>query len=243
MLRSTLSADSKRLGVRPSERTQGWRGQLAVKFSGAAVALILRAVYMSVRWRAEGMDPADWPQRTPAIFAFWHGQQLMMPWFYHQHRHLFARPLAALISEHRDGRIIASAMNYFGIKSVGGSSSRGGKEALFRLIETLKSGDHIAITPDGPRGPLHKAKSGVIRIAQRSGAPIFPLAIASDRAWRSGSWDNMFLPRFFSRVHFVVGTPLSVPRELDNAELERLTALLEDRLSQTTATALQLLDQ
>jgi lysophospholipid acyltransferase (LPLAT)-like uncharacterized protein len=44
----------------------------------------------------------------PIIIAFWHGRQLMMPLTYR------GTSASILISQHRDGEIIARIMKYFG---------------------------------------------------------------------------------------------------------------------------------
>lgn len=143
----------------------------------------------------------------------------------------------ALISEHGDGRIAAVAMRQLGISSVAGSSTRGGKEAAETLIKTIHDGNHVAITVDGPKGPIHKAKPGVVRIAQRTGAGILPAAAAAQSSWIFKSWDKMFLPKPFSRVTIRVGAPIFVPKELKEGEFEQHLALVESTLLRLTEEA------
>lgn len=109
------------------------------------------------------------------IIAFWHARQLMMPLTY---RGTLAH---ILISQHQDGEIIARIVERFGFKAVRGSSTRGGMEALRELIRLGRAGVDLVVTPDGPRGPAHIAKMGVIQLARASGLPIVPLAFACSK--------------------------------------------------------------
>ena len=90
-------------------------------------------------------------------------------------------PMHMLISAHRDGRIIADAVTYFGIQSIAGSTRRGGSAALRAMLKRLEAGDCVGITPDGPRGPAMVASSGIVNLARLAGAPIVPIVFATSR--------------------------------------------------------------
>lgn len=207
---------------------------LAIGMLGFLGALLLRAIEFTLTWEVFGVDgdARNWPQGEPCISVFWHDQQLFMPWLYLKFRQgKAARSMVALISAHRDGRIVARIVKALGIDSIAGSTTRRGREAMFSLIRALEEGNHVAITPDGPRGPRHRLKSGVIRIAQRAGAPIYPIAIACERAWTFRSWDRMFLPKPFSRAVLLRGERMEVPKTMEPGELEAYAQELEKRLS------------
>lgn len=215
---------------------------LRIAAVGCVGALILWAIRKTLSVQRVGLDGdnLNWPEGSPRIIAVWHGQQLLMPWVY-----LDAptgggirKPFTALISKSGDGRMIAEAMRRLGVSSVAGSSSRGGREALFLLTKQLKQGSHIAITPDGPKGPRHKLKQGVLRIAQLSGAPIHGAALAGSNVWQFGSWDGMILPKPFSRITIVMGPALFVRRDASTEELEALSVHLENELNRLSESAL-----
>ena len=145
--------------------------------------------------------------------------------------------MTVLSSEHADGRMMARGLNYLGIKSVYGSSSRGGREALFGMIRAVQEGSHIALTPDGPKGPVFEVKGGTLRIAQRSGASIYPVGIGFSRAKQFNSWDKMLLPFPFARAVVVMGKPISVPREASAQELEALRIQLGEAITEVTRQA------
>lgn len=112
---------------------------------------------------------------TPIIIAFWHGRQVMMPLAYR------GTSASILISQHRDGEIIARAMTYFGFDAIRGSSSRGGFQAVRQLLKVACHGQDLIVTPDGPRGPACQVQPGVIYLAKVTGFPIVPLTFACSK--------------------------------------------------------------
>ena len=130
----------------------------------------------------------------PLIYAVWHGGLLPALW---THR---GQKISVLISEHRDGEIIARVAHFLGFRTVRGSTSRGANRALIGLIRELGDGFSIAITPDGPRGPNRAFAAGTLLVSQRSGCPILPVGIHASRAWRLNSWDRFLVPMPFARV-------------------------------------------
>lgn len=169
-----------------------WKTRLAI----GAGTLFIRALGATWRMRVvnghhiEALDASN----TAFIFALWHGQLLPLLW---HHR---GRRVALLISEHRDGEVIARIAQALGYATVRGSSSRGAERALLGLIRELKQGVTIAVTPDGPRGPAREFAPGALIASQRSGAPILPLAAGCPRAWRLRSWDGFMIPKPFATV-------------------------------------------
>ena len=199
-----------------------------------AIQLYIRVVWATNRWSVEGGEhPAKLnAAKRPYIGAFWHGRLLMMPFGWPRHM-----PLAMLISAHRDGRIIAEAVRYFGIDIIAGSSNRGAREALRRMVRAVKDGSCIAITPDGPDGPAMTATSGVIQVARLAQAPIEPITYATSRRIILNSWDRFHLPLPFGRGLFLIGEPIEVPADADEATIEQLRRRLESRLRELTGEA------
>lgn len=68
------------------------------------------------------------------------------------------------------------------------------------MVEVLRRGADIGITPDGPRGPRYDFKAGGLVVARRAGVPILLLGGVFESAWIIPSWDRFVLPRPFSRV-------------------------------------------
>ena len=140
----------------------------------------------------------------PFIFSLWHGQLLPLLW---HHRRQGVR---VLISEHRDGELVARTAQSLGYGLIRGSSTRGADRALISLVRELQAGNEVAITPDGPRGPATTFAPGALVAAQRSDSFILPVAASADRAWRLRSWDRFMIPKPFARVTVAYATPTKV---------------------------------
>jgi len=184
------------------------RRKIAVYLSGYAASAILHALIwilrktMRVTYEGSDIMPSFTARDESFIGVFWHGRMLMLPLIYPGKR------IHILISDHRDGEIIASVMRRFGFGLVRGSSSKGGLAALKEMITLLREGSDLGITPDGPKGPAEVVKGGVAQIARLSGKAVIPIAFASSRRVRFTSWDRFYLPLPFARLVFVVGEPL-----------------------------------
>ena len=148
----------------------------------AAWGIRLLGKSMKLATVGEGTVDALVQQKTPIIIAFWHGRQLMMPLVYR------GTSASILISQHRDGEIIAHIMRKFNFRAIRGSSSRGGMRALRQLVGAGRQGQDLVITPDGPRGPACQVQMGVLSLAKITGFPIVPLTFACSKkkSFRAG---------------------------------------------------------
>jgi hypothetical protein len=155
---------------------------------------------------------------APVVVAFWHERLPLMPMLWVRARRLAKgrnAPARAhvLVSRHRDGQFIGAVVGRFGVNVVLGSSSRGGALGLRVLLNLLAGGDHIAITPDGPRGPRRVAAAGVAQLAALSGAPVLPCAAQTTRNWVLRTWDRMVVPKPFGRGVVVCLPTIAVNRD------------------------------
>jgi hypothetical protein len=132
------------------------------------------------------------------ISIVWHNRLFLVPEIFRRFRK--HRPLYALVSASRDGAWLTDFFASVGMRAVRGSSSRRGREAVTSLIEELRAGNDIGITPDGPRGPRYDFKHGAITVARRTRAPIVLIGVAFESAWELRSWDRFVIPKPFSRV-------------------------------------------
>ena len=196
--------------------------------------LYIRLVYLTSRWSTVGEEHprALTAEKRPFIVAFWHGRMLMLPLMWARRQ-----PLFMLMSGHRDGRIIAGAVSYFGIGSVEGSSNTGGTAALRTMLRHLRAGACVGITPDGPNGPAMRASDGIIAVARMAAAPIVPMTYATSRRRFMASWDSFHLALPFARGLYLWGEPIAVPAVLGADESERWRSLVEERLNELTAAA------
>ncbi len=180
-------------------------------------ARLIRLIHGCLRVETLGEAPLQtlWTDHRQVILTFWHDQLLLMPKGYR------GPGASVLISASRDGEYIARTMDYFGIGSVRGSSSRGGRAAFREMLELAKAPLDLVITPDGPKGPRHEVKEGVVQLARLSGRPVVPMAFACNRGHRFRSWDRFLLPLPPGRGVFSFGVPLYYT-ESDTAETFRL---------------------
>lgn len=180
---------------------------------GAALLVLL-----CKSWRVERIGTAEREAGRRAgerwIFALWHARLLPLTVI---HRHM---DVGVLISQHRDGELIARIVERLGFATGRGSSTRGGEEGARDMLRLAEEGRILAITPDGPRGPAEQVKPGLIYLASRTGLPIVPVAASARQAWRMRSWDGFRIPWPFAKVMIGYGSPLQVPRPLDEQEAE-----------------------
>lgn len=141
-------------------------------------ALLNRLIKLTMRIRYvdfEGYKAlADSGQNV--IIAFWHGRLFMMP-----HAYFGKRGITILVSQHRDGELVARAMQSFGIESVRGSTTRGWLGGVKGLLKSIRAGRDVAITPDGPKGPERRAQMGIVQIARTTGLPIIPMTFGASK--------------------------------------------------------------
>ncbi len=209
------------------------RHPLFIKAAGFAGAWLLRGWLRTLRYQYCPLGP-DLDPRLPhlrhCIYAFWH-ENLLLPAlrFSGVNAHV-------LISQHADGQLIANIIQRLGFKTIRGSTTRGGVQALLRLL-TLNGSSHLGITPDGPRGPRRRVQLGVIALSSYLHMPIVPAGFAYDRPWRMKSWDRFAVPRLRSRAACVTDHPVLVPPHAARGLLEEYRQCLEERLAAATAAA------
>jgi lysophospholipid acyltransferase (LPLAT)-like uncharacterized protein len=188
------------------------------------------------------MEPADFRDRAladaPVIATVWHGQHLASHVAWPQ-----GMKVAALISRNADAQANARALERLGVTPIRGSGGsrhgihrRGGAAALREMLRTLGSGVSLVLTADVPK-KARRCGMGVITLAKLSGRPIYPLAVTSARRIDFNSWDRASLPLPFSAGAIVVGEPLRVRAQADEAEMEAARLDLQARLDEVYARA------
>jgi lysophospholipid acyltransferase (LPLAT)-like uncharacterized protein len=208
-----------------------WKISLVVGPWPASMLLRVTAATLRRRDVGRGHVEACLARGEQVIVAFWHGQLLMMPFVYP------GQAATILISQHRDGEYITRIAQWLGFSVVRGSATRGGALAFKQLVHSLRDGNHVVITPDGPRGPRQRVKSGVIELARLTGMPILPVAFGAWPRTILKSWDRFLIPHPFGRAVYVWGEPLYVPSELTKGEAEKFQQLLAERLDLLTVEA------
>lgn len=174
---------------------QGWR-RLALAPLGLLTRLWGRSLHLTGSPETlRNLAKID----EPVAFTLWHNRLFITAEIFRRFRQ--GRPIYGLVSPSKDGAWLEAFFSLVGIRAVRGSSHKLGREAVTALVEVMRAGNDIGITPDGPRGPIYEFKAGGLIVARRVNAPLLLLGCAFESSWQLGSWDRFHLPRPFSTVH------------------------------------------
>lgn len=187
----------------------------------------LRLVYATLRWTREGQEHAQavWAEslrlKRGAILAFWHSRVPVAPPTWPQGPD---KPeIRVLISQSRDGEFIARTVGKLGFPAIRGSSikktdtakNKGGEQAFRDMVKWVRDGGAMAITPDGPRGPVEDMQKGALALARMTGAPVLFVGVAMQPCIRLGTWDRTIIPLPFARAAMVWDDPAVMGRADD----------------------------
>jgi len=205
-----------------------------IKINPGLVALLVTALYRmlmaTVRIRIDNVEALEryWAAGTPTVVACWHNELFPLPAMSVNTRWV------AIVSASKDGEYLSRVLNRLGVDTARGSSSRQGLNALKYAVRAMRQGQgrvNGCVTVDGPRGPRHKAKDGVLLLAQKAGALLVPVRVSYSRKKIFDSWDRFEVPFPFSSCRIVIGEPYAVTDEKLRGEvLAREVATLEERL-------------
>ncbi len=197
--------------------------------STACLRLLFRTVRVEHHHVADEGTPYLKPKgKQRYTFCMWHDHIVLAAFS----RRTYC--LAGLISQHRDGSYLADSVTMAGIHPVRGSTSRGGIEAVREILSLPDL--HLAMTPDGPRGPRHELKDGIFYISSRSHRPVVPCALTADRFWSiPGSWTDMIIPKPFSKVLLIAGSPMEIPEDCPREEFGPWSELLKAEMGRLQA--------
>jgi lysophospholipid acyltransferase (LPLAT)-like uncharacterized protein len=172
----------------------GWRHIVLWPFG-----FLLRLWGRTLRLETTPEDFRNYQTRdTSVAIVLWHNRLFLSPEIVRRYRQ--GRPAYALVSASKDGAWLSAFFSLAGMRIVRGSSSRYGREAAMALVDVLRAGHDIGITPDGPRGPCYELKPGALIVARRTQASLLLVGAQFHSAWRMKSWDRFYLPKPFSRV-------------------------------------------
>jgi len=163
------------------------------------LAALLRVWGRTLRFETDAATLAGLTKSDePAAIVLWHNRLFLSAEIFRRYR--FQRRVYGLVSASKDGAWLAAFYRMIGLTPVRGSSSRFGREAGKALIEVMRAGHDVGITPDGPRGPMYVVEPGVLVVTRRNNAPMILLGAEFGPALRLRSWDRFYLPWPFSRI-------------------------------------------
>lgn len=196
-----------------------WRG-FRPNIYALPIYLLTRVVGATLRLKTVGYEKAM-ELEGGKIFLVWHGRTFIAALLFRKKR------FWTIISHSNDGRLQAKIFNKFGFNLIRGSSGDGGIKALIESIRVLKKRHTMAFTPDGPLGPSHIIKQGVLLMAKKSGAAIIPMGFSAQRRWLVPSWDKYMVPYPFSKGIIIFGDPVWISSKTTSDEEEVIRINLE----------------
>lgn len=203
---------------------------------GPVLGHVYVALCATYRYRVTGVDHLipRFAAGERFVVACWHNE--LFSFAYYGTRVHQLRP-CAVVSQSKDGEFLARTLNGVGVQTARGSSNRGGLRAIAEARKMMRSGDRqgCVFTVDGPKGPRHEVKPGVIYLAHKLGLPIFPMRAMARRPYVfQKAWDRFEIPLPFTTVDLAFGEPYTLHAPSDakldegqlQAEQERLASKL-----------------
>ena len=170
-------------------------------------------------------------EKSKLLYGFWHGRQfLLVSAFQHQN-------VAIMSDVSWAGEIQTHLLERFGYLMIRGSSKRKGVRALLEMKRVIEHGYTPAFALDGPRGPIYKAKPGIVFLAKKMKAPILPVSTTARRYWTiQSTWCHYLVPKPFSRCLVHVGKPIWCHEMEDDEALDHVTQIFVREMQETDAT-------
>ncbi|MCB5229898.1 MAG: lysophospholipid acyltransferase family protein [Candidatus Cloacimonetes bacterium] len=182
-------------------------------------ALFIRLYRRLLRWEIVNRNPDD----QLCIYFAWHRNILYLT------MHRIGSGIAVMVSDSKDGELIAGPFRQLGYNPVRGSTSKNATRALREMIQMAKK-HQLAISPDGPRGPVESIQPGVFEIALLAKIPIIAAGVSVKREWCLNSWDGFRIPKPFTKVRVEYSDPFYVTDKSQFPTLEQeIRAFIEAR--------------
>ncbi len=197
-----------------------WTFYLLIKIIGKTINFETENAEILQNIEREGKIP---------IYATWHNRIFPSVYF------LKNRGIVVLTSQSFDGEYIARFIQRFGFGAVRGSSTRGGVGALVEMIRLMRKGLPMCFTVDGPKGARYVAKTGAILPAKKTGNPVLPFLVETEKFWTVNSWDKLQIPKPFTRAKVFFSQPIYVEKNADNEEIENKRQELQTKLDEIVA--------
>lgn len=211
------------------------------KIAFRLLAGIVRVVCRTLCVKRVNADIVDALRRDGKnyVVAFWHGS-MVLGWYAHApaKTKMESEIMSALVSQSKDGAILASVLGHWGFTLIRGSSHIGGKEALQSMVDAAIHGSSLCVTPDGPKGPRHCMKPGALLAAQRAGIPLVIVGVASKKKKVfTRSWDRFEIPLPFSAVCLWYSGPIVIPPDADRGTIAVMLETVQHSLAHAQSEA------
>jgi 3-deoxy-D-manno-octulosonic-acid transferase len=211
-----------------------------------AIGSALGACYVRLVYNTSKIvrDPQDTDgtlfSQHPQILGMWHGQFGMLPKIKPETRPADVR---CMVARHGDAALVGATLERFGMQLIRGAGAgarkrdRGGATAMREALRALEEGATVAMTADVPPGPARRAGTGIAMLGKLSGRPVVPCAMATSRFFTLNNWSTFTINLPFSTLSIVVGEPILVAEDANEAKIEAARVKIEQGLAQATARA------
>jgi hypothetical protein len=215
------------------------RQRVVIHLADWAFYLLIKFIGKTIRYETEGWENFEQIERSGKIpiYCFWHNQIFAGTYFFRN------RGIVVITSQSFDGEYIARFIQRFGYGAVRGSSTRGGVGALVEMIRLMKKGLPMGFTVDGPRGPKYVAKTGAVLLAKKTGNPLMPFVVETEKFWTIKSWDRLRIPKPFTRARVFIAEPVYVASDAAETEIENKRLELQRKLDGAVELAKQWRDK
>jgi lysophospholipid acyltransferase (LPLAT)-like uncharacterized protein len=203
-----------------------FKEKIVIHLADRAFYLLIKFIGKTIRYETEGWENFEQIEQSGKIpiYCFWHNRIFAGTYFFRN------RGIVVITSQSFDGEYIARFIQRFGYGAVRGSSTRGGVGALVEMIRLMKRGLPTGFTVDGPKGPKYVAKTGAVLLAKKTGNPMMPFVVETEKFWTIGSWDNLQIPKLFTRARVFIAEPIYVSADADETEIENKRLELQSKL-------------
>jgi lysophospholipid acyltransferase (LPLAT)-like uncharacterized protein len=202
--------------------------RILIRLADPVFYLLVKIIGKTVRFQVEDIENYDEiieAGKIP-IYTFWHNNIFLGTYYFGNRR------IIVMSSRSFDGEYIARFIKRFGYGTIRGSSTRGGIGALIEMVRAMKKGFPCGFAIDGPKGPKYIAKSGVCMLAKKTGNPVMPFIVISQKYWEINSWDKLQIPKPFSKALVKIGKPIYVGQNSDDEEIENKRLELQKTLDE-----------
>lgn len=189
-------------------------------------------IQRTVRIDRRGAAFSFMQRREPFIFTYWHHDQL--PVLFEVSRAFSYMPPLYMLSPGRTGALSASVLDVVGVKTVAGSGSNKGWEAIDILTRRVRRWPQsVFLLADGSRGPDQELRWGAVNLARDTGLPVIVA-----RSWGNNlfclrwTWMKLAipLPRPWGRCVVLTSDPLWVKPDATLEDLAEARRELQSRL-------------
>ncbi len=222
-------SQKKEDSFKPADLSQySFKQRLTIRLADWAFFLLISLIGKTIRYETDDWENFERIERDGKIpiYSFWHNRIFAGTYFFRNRR------IVVITSQSFDGEYIARFIQRFGYGAVRGSSTRGGVGALVEMIRLMKHGSPMGFTVDGPKGPKYVAKTGAVLLAKKTGNPMMPFVVECERFRTIKSWDNLQIPKLFSKSKIFIAEPIYVDKNADETEIENKRLELQNKLNE-----------